>query len=506
MFSHIEWTVFAQAETGKKARRLVTELGRTIGAPLEIISSERCADRDRTYRFAFRTALGVEDGWQASFHALDAARRLATEWHFCGPDRYDDDTWRYEGVAAEAGIRRDGVVFIQFFLSNEQEEWDDADADQAADDDDDDLGSIEMDGEWAVLMEKHRLAGRRHVRAIVLESRGLSAARGPLAARLPELAAGHALCLQDPSVQVSAAIAGLERLVLALMTDTDEEVQPLQSLVLHSRWQELPFCGEDVQLLLAIGSVLIEPEVQDGCFALHLPLQAAATHLRRDPADTDLREVACDLLELLEQHVPLYHQNAELLRHLKWTLNETGSGSGAGPRFFSAVDPWGRRMQQVDFGPASEFVAHLLRGTGRSRPRQRWTRRCVELVTRIPRAETAVRTLLEGVLAVAREEEELVLAFSWQGAGENERLVKGALWTIPHLDAPWAPELLTELCLLFEEHSEPLTRAAATALESCVPARAAAGFRRVQSEAKGRHLRLLAERLLGDGQIRRNTV
>ena len=315
---------------------------------------------------------------------------------------------------------------------------------------------------YGLRTEQHELL-RRH-REEAFERLLVASAAYTAAIPLRELPEGRAL-LREPAerlvpVAVSAAAAAVERRRLQQdAADTESVVAfeaadsfPLAVLDALKR-RRLPFTGEDVELLLDLGTTTMRPDRNLGRSfeTLSFGLAAARHLVEREPGSPPVFAALGRAGPALDD-LGLSNNGGPLRRRIRALVADQSPGglldlsvldkrdNWAGP----AADAWRRHAGAWD--GAQQLVALLAAATG-ARPTKAWRRRSAELAASYDGYGTLMRDLLEPLLSIELVSSGVSWPPAWLVAPANEAFVRGAAWATADVDEPWVVGLLGRLAL-----------------------------------------------------------
>lgn len=315
---------------------------------------------------------------------------------------------------------------------------------------------------YGLRTEQHELL-RRH-REEAFEVLLLASAAYTGATPLRELPEGKAL-LREPGerlvpVAVSAAAAAVERRRLQQdAADSQREVAfeaadsfPLEVLDALKR-RRLPFTGEDVELLLDLGTTTMRPDriLGRSYETLSFGLAAAGHLLEREPGSPPVFAALGRAGPVLDG-LALSNQGGRLRRRIRSLVAAQSPGGLLDLSVVDTRDAWAEpasealRRHAAEWPEAQQLVALLSHATG-SRPTKAWRRRSAELAASYSGYGALVRELLEPLLAIELVSSGVSWPPAWLVAPANEPFVRGAAWTAADVDEPWVVGLLGRLAL-----------------------------------------------------------
>src|SRR6476659_4101369 len=292
--------------------------------------------------------------------------------------------------------------------------------------------------------EQHELLRRHREEAFELLLVASAAYTG--ATPLRDLPEGTALLREPPErlvpVAVSAAAAAVERRRLQQeAADKDREVGleaadsfPIEVLDALRR-RRLPFTGEDVELLLDLGTTSMRPDRILGREPGSPPVFAALGR-------------AGPVLDVLK----LSNNGGPLRRRIRALVSEQSPGGLLDLSVLETGDAWAEpakkalRRHAAGWDDTQQLVALLSRATG-TRPTKAWRRLSAELAASYGGYGTLMRELLEPLLSLELVPSGAPWPPAWLVAPPNEPFVRGAAWATVDVREPWVVGLLGRLAL-----------------------------------------------------------
>jgi hypothetical protein len=314
---------------------------------------------------------------------------------------------------------------------------------------------------YGLRTEQHELLRRHREEAFELLLVASAAYTG--ATRLRDLPEGTALLREPPErlvhVAVSAAAAAVERRrIQQEAADKDRAVAfeaadsfPVEVLDALKR-RRLPFTGEDVELLLDLGTTTMRPDriLGRSYEALSFGLAAAGHLLDREPGSPPVFAALGRAGPVLDD-LKLSNNGGPLRRRIRALVSEQSPGGLLDLSVLDTADAWAEpakealRRHAAGWDDAQQLVALLSRATG-TRPTKAWRRRSAELAA-YGGYGTVMRELLEPLLSLELVPSGAPWPPAWLVAPPNEPFVRGAAWATVDVHEPWVVGLLGRLAL-----------------------------------------------------------
>jgi hypothetical protein len=314
---------------------------------------------------------------------------------------------------------------------------------------------------YGLRTEQHELLRRHREEAFELLLVASAAYTG--ATRLRDLPEGTALLREPPErlvhVAVSAAAAAVERRrIQQEAADKDRAVAfeaadsfPVEVLDALKR-RRLPFTGEDVELLLDLGTTTMRPDriLGRSYEALSFGLAAAGYLLDREPGSPPVFAALGRAGPVLDD-LKLSNNGGPLRRRIRALVSEQSPGGLLDLSVLDTADAWAEpakealRRHAAGWDDAQQLVALLSRATG-TRPTKAWRRRSAELAA-YGGYGTVMRELLEPLLSLELVPSGAPWPPAWLVAPPNEPFVRGAAWATVDVHEPWVVGLLGRLAL-----------------------------------------------------------
>ncbi|HEY1315809.1 MAG TPA: hypothetical protein VGF10_01185 [Gaiella sp.] len=315
---------------------------------------------------------------------------------------------------------------------------------------------------YGLRTEQHELLRRRREEAFELLLLASAAYTG--ATPLRELPEGKALLREPPErlvpVAVSAAAAAVERRRLQQdAADSEREVAfeaadsfPIEVLDALKR-RQLPFTGEDVELLLDLGTTTMRPDrILGRSFeTLSFGLAAARHLLEREPGSPPVFAALGRAGPALDD-LGLSDNGGPLRRRIRALVSAQSPGGLLDLSVVDTRDAWAEpasealRRHAEAWDGTQQLVALLSQATG-PRPTQAWRRRSAELAASYDDYGRLMRELLEPLLSIELVASGVAWPPAWLVAPANEPFVRGAAWATVDVDEPWVVGLLGRLAL-----------------------------------------------------------
>ena len=360
---------------------------------------------------------------------------------------------------------------------------------------------------YGLRTEQHELLRRHREEALDLLLVTSSAYTG--APPLRELPEGRMLLREPPErlvhVAVSAAAAAVERRRLRQdAADSQRFVSfdaadsfPLEVLDALRR-RRLPFTGEDVELLVDLGTTTMRPDriLGRSYETLSFGLVAAGHLLEREPGSPPVLGGLERAGAALDK-VGLAGGGAPLRRRIQALLASNTPGGLLDLSLLDGRDGWAEpvadalRRHAQEWDDAQQLVALLAAATG-TRPTNEWRRRSRVLASSYGGYGELLRGLLEPLLWIEPVSSGVPRPPIWLVAPGNETLVRGAAWAVADVDEAWVVPLLGRLALRSaapSPHPKVTTALCHPAASGAIEALAAIGGPDAHAELR----RLLAE-------------
>jgi len=315
---------------------------------------------------------------------------------------------------------------------------------------------------YGLRTEQHELLRRHREEAFELLLVASAVYTG--ATPLRELPEGKAL-LREPverlvPVAISAAAAAVERRRLQQdAADSDREVTfeaadsfPVEVLDALKR-RRLPFTGDDVELLLDLGTTTMRPDriLGRSYETLSFGLAAARHLLEREPGSPPVFAALGRAGPALDG-LALSNQGGQLRRRIRSLVAAHSPGGLLDLSVVDKRDGWAEpasaalRRHAAVWPDAQQLVALLSHATG-PRPTTAWRRRSAQLASSYNGYGKLLRELLEPLLWVELVSSGVPWPPAWLVAPPNEPFVRGAAWATADVDEPWVVGLLGRLAL-----------------------------------------------------------
>ena len=315
---------------------------------------------------------------------------------------------------------------------------------------------------YGLRTEQHELLRRHREEAFELLLVASAAYTG--ATPLRDLPEGTALLREPPErlvpVAVSAAAAAVERRRLQQeAADKGREVGleaadsfPIEVLDALRR-RRLPFTGEDVELLLDLGTTSMRPDriLGRSYETLSFGLAAAGHLLDREPGSPPVFAALGRAGPVLDD-LKLSNNGGPLRRRIRALVSEQSPGGLLDLSVLETADAWAEpakkalRRHAAGWDDTQQLVALLSRATG-TRPTKAWRRRSAELAASYAGYGTLMRELLEPLLSLELVPSGAPWPPAWLVAPPNEPFVRGAAWATVDVHEPWVVGLLGRLAL-----------------------------------------------------------
>jgi hypothetical protein len=315
---------------------------------------------------------------------------------------------------------------------------------------------------YGLRTEQHELLRRHREEAFELLLLASAAYTG--ASPLRELVEGKALLRQPPErlvhVAISAAAAAVERRRLQQeAADSDREIAfeaadsfPVEVLDALKR-RRLPFTGEDVELLVDLGTTTMRADRLFGRSyeTLSFGVAAAAHLLEREPGSPPVFAALGRAGPALDD-LGLSTHGGPLRRRIRALVSAQSPGGLLDLSVIDERDAWAKpasaalRQHAAGWADAQQLVALLSRATT-SRPTKAWRGRSAELASSYEGYGTLMRELLEPLLSLELVSSGVPWPPAWLVAPPNEPFVRGAAWATADVDEPWVVALLGRLAL-----------------------------------------------------------
>ena len=355
---------------------------------------------------------------------------------------------------------------------------------------------------YGLRTEQHELLRRHREEAFELLLMAAAAYTG--ATSLRDLTEGKALLREPPerlvSVAVSAAAAAVERRRLQQeAADGDRVVAfeaadsfPLAVLDALKR-RRLPFTGEDIELLLDLGTTTMRPDriLGRSYETLSFGLAAARHLLEREPGSPPVFAALGRAGPALDDLGPIAGVGT-LRRRIRALVADQAPGGLLDLSVLDERDGWAEpaadalRRHAARWADAQQLVALLAAATG-ARPTGAWRRRSGELAGAYAGYGELLRGLLEPLLSIEVVPSGIPWPPVWLVAPGNETLVRGAAWAAADADEPRVVPLLGRLvlrCAAPSPHPKVTTALCHPAASGAIEALAAIGTPAAHAELR----------------------